>query len=85
MKKFPESQNEIAQLVRNVRIGLGVSKEEFAKELGLSKSTISLYEKGSRTPKSHLLFWLLKRSSNVVVTKRICPSCNGSGVLAEVS
>ena len=38
-------------VIKKIRINLELDQTEFAKELGVSKSTICKYEKGERTPR----------------------------------
>ena len=42
-------------VLRQLRTDSGMSQEELAKRLGLAKSTISMYESGSREPSLEIL------------------------------
>ena len=42
-------------VLRQLRTDAGMSQEELAKRLGLAKSTISMYESGSREPSLEIL------------------------------
>lgn len=42
-------------VLRQLRIKAGMSQEELANKLGLAKSTISMYESGSREPSLEIL------------------------------
>jgi repressor LexA len=42
--------NDFATAIRFLRLRNGLTQDELAKNLGLSKSTISMYEGGSRKP-----------------------------------
>lgn len=40
-----------AQTIRDMRLGLGLTLAEFAGKIGVSESTISLWESGKRFPR----------------------------------
>ena len=42
--------NDFAALVRALRIHLGFTQERFAQELGVSFSTVNVWENGKRAP-----------------------------------
>jgi len=75
----------IAQLVKRVRQKLNMSQEVFGKELGVAKSTISLYESGYRVPTTIVFCWLLERDGQVVFYETDCPTCMGSGVITTTT
>lgn len=74
-----------ANLFFLVRERLGMTMTQLANNLGLSKSTVSLYESGKRFPKAKVLLWYLEEAGRLVVTKQVCPRCNGSGYVADIS
>lgn len=41
---------EFKDIILNLRIEKGITQEEFAKTLGIAKSTIAMWETGNRTP-----------------------------------
>ncbi|MGN0362679.1 MAG: helix-turn-helix domain-containing protein [Bilifractor sp.] len=43
------------EVIRNIRISLGLSRKEFAEKLGVSPSTIGMYEQNRRVPSSRNL------------------------------
>ena len=51
---------ELGEKVRNLRETRGWSQAELAKRAGITKSAISTYEQGIRTPSTDVLFSLAK-------------------------
>lgn len=47
--------NNIANILKNLRIQANMSQEELAKLLGISRSAISSYENGTRSPNHDIL------------------------------
>lgn len=42
--------SEFARIFKGLRLERGLTQEELAKRLGITKSTVSMYERGQRTP-----------------------------------
>ena len=51
----------MAERLRELRNALGLTQEQFAKELGVSFATINRYEKGKRLPDAEFLQILIDR------------------------
>lgn len=49
------AKNDFPERLKKLREAIGVSQEEFAKALGVSRSTVGYYEKGDRTPDIEML------------------------------
>lgn len=47
-------------LVKRLRSALGMTQEQFAKELGITFSTVNTWENGKRTPQPFLMRRLLE-------------------------
>jgi len=45
-----DTSTDFAALVRNLRDHLGLTQEQFAQELGVSFSTVNVWENGKREP-----------------------------------
>lgn len=41
---------KVSQCIKSIRIKLGLNQTEFAKLLGMDKTSVSLYESGKRQP-----------------------------------
>lgn len=51
---------EVPALVRRLRERMGLTQEQFAREVGVSFSTVNLWENGHRRPQPYLLRRLLE-------------------------
>mgnify|MGYP000938314460 FL=1 len=48
---YTDVQKKQGELIKSVRIQLGLSGEELGNKLGVSKATISLWETGKASPR----------------------------------
>lgn len=60
--------NDFAALVRSLREHLGLTQEQFAHQLGVSFSTINVWENGKRDPLPFLRRRLLEMAKEAGVT-----------------
>jgi transcriptional regulator with XRE-family HTH domain len=54
-----EARN-IGELVKRIRERMGLTQEQFAREVGVTFSTLNLWENGHRRPQPYLLKGLLE-------------------------
>ena len=54
------NQLDIATLVRKLRMRMGLTQEQFAREVGVAFSTVNQWENGRRKPQPFLLNRLLE-------------------------
>ena len=71
-----KNNNDISNLVKELRYKLGLTQEQFAQKVGVTFSTINNWEKGTRTPHPFLFQRLLKMADeadlkNIENIKRI--------------
>ena len=59
---YTDVQKKQGELIKSVRIQLGLSGEELGNKLGVSKATISLWETGKTSPRIDKLNELAKLS-----------------------
>jgi len=55
-----KNNNDISNLVKELRYKLGLTQEQFAQKVGVTFSTINNWEKGNRTPHPFLFQRLLE-------------------------
>jgi transcriptional regulator with XRE-family HTH domain len=52
-------ERDVAELVKRLRERMGLTQEQFAREVGVTFSTVNLWENGHRRPQPYLLRRLL--------------------------
>ena len=62
----------ISTRIRQIRLANGLSRREFADELGIPYSTLTNYENGTRTPSYDFLFKLLNRFDGTTMDYLLC-------------
>ena len=66
-----KAQNpDVPTLVKSLRTRLGMTQEQFAKEVGVTFSTINQWENGRRHPQPFLLKHLLDLDQKLVARQR---------------
>ena len=70
-----------ANTFKMVREMMGLTLQELADMHDLSRSTICLYESGSRMPKTKVVLWYLENAGELMFTEVDCHNCNGTGLL----
>lgn len=53
-------ERDISSLVKRIRMRLGLTQEQFAREVGVTFSTVNQWENGHRRPQPYLLNRLLE-------------------------
>ncbi len=53
-------ERDVAGLVKRLRDRMGLTQEQFAREVGVTFSTVNLWENGRRRPQPYLLRRLLE-------------------------
>ncbi len=53
-------ERDISALVKGIRTRLGLTQEQFAREIGVTFSTVNQWENGHRRPQPYLLNRLLE-------------------------
>jgi len=56
---------EVPTLVRRLRERMGLTQEQFAREVGVTFSTVNLWENGRRRPQPYLLKRLLEMETSL--------------------
>jgi transcriptional regulator with XRE-family HTH domain len=56
---------EIRALVKRLRERMGLTQEQFAREVGVTFSTVNLWENGHRRPQPYLLKRLLEMEASL--------------------
>jgi transcriptional regulator with XRE-family HTH domain len=56
---------EVPTLVRRLRERMGLTQEQFAREVGVTFSTVNLWENGHRRPQPYLLKRLLEMEASL--------------------
>lgn len=44
-----------SETIRRIRVNMGLNQDEFARELGITKSAVSKYESKQRSPKTNII------------------------------
>ena len=73
--------SDFSKNLRELRIASGLSQEDIAARLGLAKSTVSMYERGNRTPNIAVLTKLAELFSVPVDALVAPPQPEGEPVL----
>jgi putative transcriptional regulator len=74
------TSTDFAALVRNLRDHLGLTQEQFAQQLGVSFSTINVWENGKREPLPFLRRRLLEMAKEAGLTSGVDgPGRRGKG------
>ena len=63
-------KTDVPLLVKSLRTRLGMTQEQFAKEVGVTFSTINQWENGRRNPQPFLLKHLLDLDQQLVARQR---------------
>lgn len=58
-------ERNVAELVKRLRQRMGLTQEQFAREVGVTFSTVNLWENGHRRPQPYLLKRLLEMKENL--------------------
>lgn len=66
--KYEINKIKIGKKIKDIRIELGYSVEEFAKKVNVSKGTISQYENGKMVPRQNVISTILKISGKKDIT-----------------
>jgi transcriptional regulator with XRE-family HTH domain len=69
------TSTDFAALVRNLRDHLGLTQEQFAQQLGVSFSTVNVWENGKRAPLPFLRRRLLEMAEDaeLIAPSKIAP------------
>ncbi len=59
-RKAVVAETDVAMLVKNLRRRLNLTQEQFAREVGVTYSTVNNWENGKRAPQPFLLRRLLQ-------------------------
>ncbi len=70
---------EFAALVRNLRGHLGLTQEQFAQQLGVSFSTVNVWENGRRAPMPFLRRRLLEMANEAGLSSSVDDSGKRKG------
>lgn len=70
---------DIAVLVRELRDRLGLTQEQLAREIGVSFSTINMWENGKRVPQPFLRRRLVEMAGAVGLPTKLGDSSGGEG------
>ncbi len=58
-------ERDVAELVKRLRERMGLTQEQFAREVGVTFSTVNLWENGHRRPQPYLLKRLLEMEASL--------------------
>ena len=67
---------EVGKFMKQWRKSQGLSQEELARVLRVSRATIANYENGDASPPGDLVYFLMKHKDAEVIK---CPTCEGRG------
>ena len=58
-------ERDVPELVKRLRKRMGLTQEQFAREVGVAFSTVNLWENGHRRPQPYLLNRLLEMEASL--------------------
>lgn len=58
-------ERDVAELVKRLRERMGLTQEQFAREVGVTFSTVNLWENGHRRPQPYLMKRLLEMDATL--------------------
>lgn len=58
-------ERDVAELVKRLRERMGLTQEQFAREVGVTFSTVNLWENGHRRPQPYLMKRLLEMEATL--------------------
>jgi len=58
-------EKDVSRLVKRLRERMGLTQEQFAREVGVTFSTVNLWENGHRRPQPYLLKRLLEMEASL--------------------
>ncbi|MBP7726415.1 MAG: helix-turn-helix transcriptional regulator [Candidatus Bipolaricaulis sp.] len=58
-------ERDVAELIKRLRERMGLTQEQFAREVGVTFSTVNLWENGHRRPQPYLLKRLLEMEASL--------------------
>lgn len=58
-------ERDVAEMVKRLRERMGLTQEQFAREVGVTFSTVNLWENGHRRPQPYLMKRLLEMEASL--------------------